>query len=123
MGSNILGEAILFRSYENDTEAALMGINMYYQTNKSDVHVNNSNLLQAKVTNLSNPIESPAMDDSILWVMICDLFGAPCMIAFLYVLYRGIEVISISFQANTIFLQENYDSNRLLIQTGIENYS
>ena len=120
MGSNILGEAILFRSYENDTEAALMGINMYYQ---SDVHLNNSTLRQAIVTNSSNPIESPAMDDSILWVMICDLFGAPCMIAFLYVLYRGIEVISISFQANTIFLQENYDSNRLLIQTGIENYS
>ena len=95
MGRNTLGETIFFRSYRNDTEAALLGINMYYQTNKADLHVNTSTLIQAIETNSSNPVESPAMDNSILWVMVCDLFGGPCMVAFLYVLYRGIEVISI----------------------------
>ena len=100
-----------------------MGINMYYQTNESDVHMNNLTLLQDIETNSSNPIESPAMDNSILWVMICDLFGAPCMIAFLYVLYRGIEVLSILFQPNTIFVQEIYNLNKLLVEIVIENYS
>ena len=95
MGRNTLGETLFFRSYRNDTEAALLGINMYYQTNKVDLHVNTSTLIQDIETNSSNPIESPAMDNSILWVMVCDLFGGPCMVAFLYVLYRGIEVISI----------------------------
>ena len=94
MGKDSLGETILFESYKNDSEA-LLGINMYYHTNEADVQVNNSTLLQAIETNSSNQIESPAMDNSILWVMVCDLFGAPCMVAFLYVLYRGIEVISI----------------------------
>ena len=123
MGRNTLGETIFFRSYKNDTDTALMGINMYYQTNESDVHMNNLTLLQDIETNSSNPIESPAMDNSILWVMICDLFGAPCMIAFLYVLYRGIEVLSILFQANTIFVQEIYNLNKLLVEMVIENYS
>ena len=116
MGRNTLGETIFFRSYRNDTEAALLGINMYYQTNKADLHVNDSTLMQAIETNSSNPIESPAMDNSILWVMVCDLFGGPCMLAFLYVLYRGIEVISISFQPNTIRSQENSDLKHVIDQ-------
>ena len=33
-----------------------------------------------------------SMDSSIIWTIFCDLLGAPCLVAFLYVLYRGIEV-------------------------------
>ena len=33
-----------------------------------------------------------SMDNSIIWTIICDLVGAPCLVSFLYILYRGIEV-------------------------------
>ena len=33
-----------------------------------------------------------SMDSSIIWTIICDLVGAPCLVSFLYILYRGIEV-------------------------------
>ena len=33
-----------------------------------------------------------SMDSSIIWTIFCDFLGAPFLIAFLYVLYRGIEV-------------------------------
>ena len=33
-----------------------------------------------------------SMDSSIIWTIFCDFLGAPFLVAFLYVLYRGIEV-------------------------------
>lgn len=33
-----------------------------------------------------------SMDNDIIWTIICDLVGLPCLVSFLYILYRGIEV-------------------------------
>jgi len=50
--------------------------------------------LQSSKCNNSLLIDPPSsMDNAIVWTIFCDVFGAPCMLAFLYVLYRGIEVL------------------------------
>ena len=50
---------------------------------------NNSNQSGQQLIEQAQP---SSMDNSIIWTIICDLLGAPCLVAFLYVLYRGIEV-------------------------------
>jgi hypothetical protein len=50
--------------------------------------------LPSSKCNTSLFIDPPSsMDNSIVWTIFCDVLAAPCMLAFLYVLYRGIEVI------------------------------
>ena len=71
-----------FRSNQNVTSYK---ITLFYDPDTQN------NLNQSGQELLGNAQPS-SMDSSIIWTIFCDLLGAPCLVAFLYVLYRGIEV-------------------------------
>ena len=93
---------VLLKEFINNTKIVerldlLSGNNTYLRWNSSFL-TNNSN---ANGTYFYEDISSKSlfsttpssMDNSIVWTIFCDIIGAPCMLAFLYVLYRGIEVL------------------------------
>ena len=65
---------------------------------KADLNGTNSNdelislsVAESNITSIE--IEQQSSDNIlVLWAIVCPVFGAPCSIMFLYVLYRGIEV-------------------------------
>ena len=88
-------ETLIFTSY-NNTEKILFNIDTSFAENNTDPSHSNNNISFPYIEFITPNVTGPSsMENSIVWTIICDLIGAPCMVAFLYVLYRGIEVFSI----------------------------
>lgn len=78
----------------NDNES-LVDIIAWTQIEANGTHLNNIISIPSTENNFSAISEPSSMDNSMIWTIICDMLGVPCSIAFLYVLYRGIEVLVI----------------------------
>ena len=90
-----LTEMLMFTGY-NNTEKVTFHIDPSFNGNDTDGLYVHNNISSPNTINITSTIIGPSsMENSIVWTIICDLIGAPCVVAFLYVLYFGVEVLLI----------------------------
>ena len=91
----------LISVHKNYTESSI-DIIAWSQIDANSTHSNESISMPSTEKNFMATDEPTYIDNSMIWTIICDLLGAPCSIVFLYVLYRGIEVLAICKTCNRL---------------------